>query len=63
MIAEVKRQPRSNRRTPLLDKPRDKPGVTNISSYILLPFPQTSHTFPEAFEELLPVDVRIHEAL
>ena len=25
MIAEVKRQPRSNRRTPPLDKPRDKP--------------------------------------
>ena len=39
MIAEVKRQPRSNRRSPPLDNARDKPKI----SYLVF-FPETGYT-------------------
>ena len=39
MIAEVKRQPRSNRRSPPLDKVHDKPEI----SYLVF-FPETGYT-------------------
>ena len=59
MIAEVKRQPRSNRRSPPLGKEHDKPEFTNTSSYILLPFLHTVPIFPEGVERHLLVQLKI----